>query len=167
MGLLLIFLQPAASILLIKELGLRNKLLALYGVLAVVAFIYNFATTDIHTTVSPCKHLSWKWASYGSPVVDVLVKLCYLVFLFYPLMYNKYYLSLVLLAVYMGFIYYYNKTGSAGSLWCLSANVIMVCLLIKVLVVMPLKEVFGGLKYLIKGLKEQRPNAAGKYKQDI
>jgi hypothetical protein len=143
MGLLLIFLQPAASILLIRELGLRNKLLALYGVLASVVFVYNLATSDIHTTVSPCKHLSWNWVSYGSPLADVLVKLGYLVFLFFPLMYNKYYLSLIFLAVYMGFIYYYNKTGSAGSLWCLSANVIMVYLLIRVLLVMPLREVFG------------------------
>jgi hypothetical protein len=139
-GILIIFIQPIASLFLLTNVTLRNKLLMIYSIPATIAIVYNIFTKDVYTKVSPCGHLSWNWVSYKNKWINIAVKLYYLFFLFFAMIHNKYYVTLISLAMYMMFIYYFYKDGSSGSIWCLSANVIMIYFLIEILVMMPFRE---------------------------
>lgn len=56
-GSIILLLQPIASIFLIKNVLLRNKLLYAYLFLSIPYLIYKFSTKKIHTKISPLKHL--------------------------------------------------------------------------------------------------------------
>jgi hypothetical protein len=143
LGFLLLSIQPIASLLLLTNIPLRNQLLVIYSIPAIIFVIYNLINTKIHTILSPSGHLAWKWTFYTETdkLTDLIVKLFYLFFLFFAPIYNKYYKSLILLFLYILFIYYFRKDGSAGSIWCLSVNVIILYFVIQILVVMPYNEI--------------------------
>lgn len=141
LGFLLLSIQPIASLLLITNIPLRNKLLVIYLIPAIIFVIYNLIHTKIHTIVSPCGHLAWKWTFYNNTFIDTIVKLFYLFFLFYAPLYNKYYKSLIILCLYIIFINYFYKDGSDGSIWCLSVNIIILYFVLQILVVMPYNEI--------------------------
>lgn len=143
LGLLLLTIQPIASLLMINNNNLlRNKLLLVYSIPAAVYFVYNLLYTKIHTVLSPSGHLAWKWMSYlNSENIHLFVNLFYLFFMFFSLVYNKYYKALTLLFMYIIVNYYFHKDGSAGSIWCLSANILILYFLLKILVLLPFKEI--------------------------
>lgn len=143
LGLLLLVIQPIASLLMINNNdSLRNKLLLIYSIPAAIYFVYNLLYTKIHTILSPSNHLAWKWMSYNnSKLFQILVNLFYLFFMFFSLVYNKYYKALTLLVMYVILNYFFHKDGSAGSVWCLSANIIILYFLLQILVIMPFKEI--------------------------
>jgi len=141
LGSLLLSIQPIASLFLLNNIQLRNKLLLAYSVPAFTFIIYNILTTNIHTILSPSGHLAWKWASYKNITVEIFVKLFYLIFLFFSFIYNKYYSSLLILLLYIIVIYYFGKDGSAGSVWCLSVNATVLYFLLQILIVMPYNEI--------------------------
>ena len=138
LGFLLLSIQPIASLLLLNNIPLRNKLLLAYSIPAFIFAIYNIFSTNIHTVLSPSEHLSWKWTGYKH---KFLIIPFYLFFLFFSLIYNKYYSSLLILLLYFVFIYYFGKDGSYGSIWCFSVNSTVLYFLLQVLVVMPYYEI--------------------------
>jgi len=137
-GFLLLSIQPITSLLLLNNIPLRNKLLLTYSIPACIFVVYNILRTHIHTILSPSGYLSWKWTGYKNKLLTIPF---YLFFLFFPLVYNKYYSSLLILLLYFIFIYYFGKDGSSGSIWCLSVNSIVLYFLLQVLVVMPYYEI--------------------------
>ena len=141
LGFLLLSIQPIASLLLLNNIQLRNKLLLAYSLPAFIFVIYNILTTNIHTILSPSGHLAWKWTSIKNITVELVVKIFYLIFLFFSLIYNKYYKSILLLLLYLAFSIYYRKDGSAGSIWCLSVNATVLYFLLQILIVMPYNEI--------------------------
>lgn len=141
LGFILLSIQPIASLLLITNISLRNQLLLTYSIPAIAFVIYNIYTAKIHTILSPSGHLAWKWTFYNNNFTDFIVKLFYLFFLFYAPVYNKYYKSLIILAFYIFFINFFHKDGSAGSLWCLTVNSIILYFVLQILVVMPFNEI--------------------------
>ena len=141
LGLLLLVVQPIASLYLLTNISLRNKLLLLYSIPAIIFLVYNLFNTNIHTVISPCNHLSWKWASYNNMTVESIVKMYYLFFLFFSLFYNGYNKIIFLLLLYFIFLYYFHKDGSSGSIWCLSVNVVVLYFVLQILVVMPYNEI--------------------------
>ena len=143
LGLFLLVVQPFASLCLLTNISLRNKLLLLYSIPAIIFFVYNLFNTNIHTVISPCNHLSWKWTSYfyNNIAIEFIVKSYYFFFLFFSLVYNGYYKSIFLLLFYLIFMYYFHKDGSTGSIWCLFVNVVVLYFVIKILVVMPYNEI--------------------------
>jgi hypothetical protein len=108
---------------------------------AIIFLVYNLFNTNIHTVISPCNHLSWKWASYNNMTVECIVKMYYLFFLFFSLFYNGYNKIIFLLLLYFIFLYYFHKDGSSGSIWCLSVNVVVLYFVLQILVVMPYNEI--------------------------
>jgi hypothetical protein len=142
-GLLLVFIQPVASLLLINNIPLRNKLLWLYSVPAVIAYSYALLNVDIHTIVSPCGHLKWNWISDNGFVMDVVFNFFYLFFAFFSFVYNGYYTALTGILAYIVILYYFYGSGTFGSIWCLSANAVMIYFLSKILIVMPFNEVIS------------------------
>jgi len=142
-GLLLVCIQPVTSLLLITDIRLRNRMLMLYTIPAIVFLLYNVLTVDIHTTTSHSGYLFWKWTFKMTVLFKALVTFFYLFFLFFPLIYNKYYVTLFFLFVYFLIIYYFGKDGSSGSIWCLFANSLFLYFLFHILVAMPYCEITG------------------------
>ena len=140
-GVLLLYIQPIASLLLLDNVSLRNKLLLIYSIPTLIFGSYNLINTNIHTILSPSGHLAWKWTFYNSNFIDLFVKIFYLFFLFFSLIYNNYYQSIVIFLMYMIFVFYFGKDGSAGSIWCLSVNIIILYFIIQILIVMPYNEI--------------------------
>jgi len=100
----------------------------IYGIIAFIYVLYNFQTTYIHTAISPRGHLTWNWTQYTRLPVSF-----YLFFLFFPLLYNKHYISLIFLFIFFALIYYIGK--GYGSLWCLFVNSIFIYFLLELLVI--------------------------------
>ena len=138
LGFLLLSIQPMTSLLLLNNIPLRNTLLLAYSIPAFIFVVYNLLSTNIHTVLSPSGHLAWKWTGYKNKLITIPF---YLFFLFFPLLYNKYYSSLLILLIYFVFIYYFGKDGSSGSIWCLTVNSTVLYFLLQVLVVMPYYEI--------------------------
>ena len=141
LGFLLLTIQPITSLLLLDNIPFRNNLLLMYSIPTFIFAVYNIFTTNIHTVLSPSGHLYWKWTSYKNNLLRFLVIPFYCVFLFFPLLYNKYYNSLLILLLYFLAIYFFGKDGSSGSIWCLSVNSIILFFCLQILVVMPFKEI--------------------------
>jgi hypothetical protein len=142
-GVLLLYIQPITSLLLLDNIPLRNKLLLIYSIPTLIFGSYNLFNTDIHTVLSPSGHLAWKWTFYNSKVIDFFVKIFYLFFLFFSLIYNKYYQSIIILLMYMIFIFYFGKDESSGSVWCLSVNTVILYFILQILIIMPYNEIIN------------------------
>jgi hypothetical protein len=145
LGFLLLSIQPIASLFLLTNIQMRDKLLIMYTIPAAIFVIYNMLMTNIHTVISSSGHLAWKWTFYKNGIIQWLVIPFYLFFLFFSLLYNKYYNSLLILLLYFIFIYYFGKDGSSGSVWCLSVNSIVLYFLLQILIVMPYCEITNKL----------------------
>lgn len=146
LGLILLALQPFTSLLLLNDIKLRNNLLTIYSISTVLFLMYTMYTTNIHTKISKSGHLSWYWTNSKTPLLTLLALIFYLIFLFFPLVHNKYYQSLLFLFIFFVIKYYYDKDGSSNSLWCFFVNIIMLFFLIQVLMVFPLNEMTSNKK---------------------
>jgi hypothetical protein len=146
-GLIILTLQPFTSLLLINDIKLRNNLLTIYSVPTLLFLIYTIYTTNIHTEISKLSHLSWYyWTNSNVPLLNILALIFYLIFLFFPLIYNKYYQTLVFLFIFLVIKYYYDKDRSANSLWCFFVNIIMLYFLAQILLVLPFNEMTSNKK---------------------
>lgn len=139
-GYLLLVLQPIASLLLLENIPMRNKLLVYYIVPASIGSLYFAINTDYHTSLSKCGHLKWDWINVKFD--NIFIHAFYLFFLYYSFVVNKHYLTIfVTLSLYAIYYYYYNSLeGSSGSLWCWSINIVMLYYLITLLIYLPFKE---------------------------
>jgi hypothetical protein len=139
LGALLLLLQPVASLTLLKDIDLRNKMLTLYVIPAFSYFIYEFTNKDFFTVVSKTGHLKWEWIDLSGNKRILLI--AWLFFLFFSIFYNKYYLALTYtVALLIISLYSYLKDGTFGSLWCWSINSLMLFYAIKLLVILPYKQ---------------------------
>ena len=86
LGALLLLLQPVASLTLLKDIDLRNKMLTLYIIPAFSYFIYEFANKDFLTVVSKTGHLKWDWIDLSGNKQILLI--AWLFFLFFSIFYN-------------------------------------------------------------------------------
>ena len=121
LGSLLLVIQPIASLTMLENINLRNKMILIYSIPAFVYFFYNIINKNIYTIVSKTGHLKWNWIPN-----DLLGYLFYLFFLYFSLFVNKYYFGTILSAILFAILYYYYYIdGTAGSLWCWSVNIIM------------------------------------------
>jgi len=147
LGLILLCVQPFASLLLIENSKLRNKLVMLYVIPTFVFLAYTIFTTNIHTVISKLGHLNWNWTNNNlTPYMNYIILFFYLIFLFFPVIYIKHYEVLIFLIVYFILKYYYINDGSANSLWCFSINIIMLYFLIQILLILPFKEITSNKK---------------------
>jgi len=134
LGFLLLVVQPITALYLIKDITLRNNLLTFYGIFASIFVVFNMQTTYIHTKITSQGFLSWNWTQHTLLSVSF-----YLFFLFFPLLYNQYYISLIFLFIFFALIHYIGK--GYGSLWCLFVNSMFIYFLIELLVIQPFNQV--------------------------
>lgn len=134
LGFLLLVVQPITALYLIKDITLRNNLLTFYSIFASIFVVYNMQTTYIHTKITSQGFLSWNWTQHTLLSVSF-----YLFFLFFPLLYNQYYISLIFLFIFFVLIHYIGK--GYGSIWCLFVNSMFIYFLIELLVIQPFNQV--------------------------
>lgn len=136
-GVLLLATQPIMSLNLIEDPIIRNYLIKIYSIPAVIHFIYNINTHNIHTTISKKKHLQWNWQNKNK-FYSTSTILYYLFFLTIPFYFNGNYITLL-----FGFIslltslYLYKKDGSFGSIWCYFANLLTFYYAFLILIYLP------------------------------
>lgn len=139
LGASLLLLQPVASLMLLKDIDLRNKMLMIYSIPAFSYFIYKVTTRDFLTEVTRSGHLKWDWIHLNGNKQILFIG--WLFFLFFSILYNKLYLGFAYtVALLLISLYSYTKEGSFGSLWCWSINSVMLFYVIKLLVILPYKE---------------------------
>jgi hypothetical protein len=133
LGLLLLTIQPIASLSMLEILPLRNKLISIYSIPAFIYIIYQLKNKNINTSISKNGHLKWNWTT-NTKFFSLLVHMFYIFFLYFSLFYNKYYSGIfITLPLFIVMYYYYYKDGTAGSLWCWSINITMVYFLLKLI----------------------------------
>ena len=131
----LIFIQPVASIFVIKNIKERNLLLYIYLLFALPYSLYGLMNTKFTTSVAKNGHLKWDWINTQSTHIGYLF---YLFFLFYPLIREKIYFSSLLAFVLLLISFYtFYKDGTADSMWCWSVNAIMLYFAVKLLIYLP------------------------------
>jgi hypothetical protein len=141
LGTLLLFIQPIASLTMLDNIELRNKMITIYSIPAFIYFFHQVITQKFTTTVSKLGHLKWNWTDNRDPLFTITKHAFYLFFLYYSLFVNKYYTGIISTSLFFIIFYYlYYRDGSAGSLWCWSVNIVMLYFLIKLLIYLPYQE---------------------------
>ena len=148
LGSLLLGIQPIASLTLLKNINLRNTMILIYSILSCIFFFYTITHKHMYTLLSKKGHLKWDWVqnvnlnSIPNWIPQkIIVHLFYLFFLSFSFFVNRRYFLIISSSIlFCLFYYYYYTDGSAGSLWCLSVNAIMLYYLIQLLVYLPLRE---------------------------
>ena len=120
-GLVLLHMQPVASIMIITNTHLRNILLLSYSILAIPYLIYKLITQNIRSVKSTNGHLSWKFDIHN------VVFIIWLMFFLFSFVYErKWYLILFALVTLMiAYINYINHNTMA-SMWCWFINSFMI-----------------------------------------
>jgi hypothetical protein len=131
----LIFLQPVASIFIIKDIKERNLLLFIYLFFGIPVSLYSLFNIKFTTSVAENGHLKWNWIDKNNLHIGYIF---YLFFLFYPLFREKLYFSSLLAFVLLLITFYtFFKDGTADSMWCWSVNLIMLYFAVKLLIFLP------------------------------
>ena len=138
-GALLLLFQPVASLMTLKNISLRTNMLIAYCIPFFSYFIYKLNTTEFKTVVAENGHLKWEWGHFEGSKFIVLF--FWLFFLFFSLFVNKKYLGLgYVIVLLLLTLYSYHSSGTFGSLWCWSANTLMIYYAIQLLIIIPFNE---------------------------
>lgn len=122
----LLLIQPALSLMLIRDATVRYRMVAAYLAMAVPYTVYQFIETNIRTVVSPAGHLLWKFFDNSPKPGILLVWAVWLLFFLFGFVYNGlvvgFCFSVVVLLI-AAYNFYTDRT--VGSLWCWLANSFM------------------------------------------
>ena len=140
LAVILIIIQPIASLMLLHNATFRWKMIAFY-MLAVFPFcIYRFATKHVNTTISAMGHLKWNFLTYSTAYEPFYI-MVWLFFFLFSLFYNQDYYGFIFgLAMLLIIVYNYAKDGSFGSMWCWIVNSIMIYYAVYLLIYLPFIE---------------------------
>jgi len=133
---LLLLAQPLVSIMILKNVELRNSLIYSYLSIIIPFSIYKFSTNHVYSTVSKGGHLIWNF--FDIPRVTWIVWLFFFLFSF---AYEKNWFAIIfsLVTLLITFINYKNE-NTIGSMWCWAVNSIMIYYAIYLLIYLPFLE---------------------------
>jgi len=135
-AILLLALQPIASIMILSNIQLRNILLFLYLLLTIPFLIYKFSTQQVYVIISKSGHLQWKFFG-GNPIVWIT----WLFFFVFSLIYEKKWFGIIFAIVALIISYInYNNDHTVWSMWCWSVNSIMIYYAFYLLIYLPFLE---------------------------
>jgi len=127
MALLLLGLQPIASLLMLKNNTVKMRMILLYILIFLPFSLYNyFSNIHINSTISSMKHLQWNLITNKNINSNILFGIWVFFFLFsfiYDKQYTPFAFAFILLSLTK--IFYY-KDGSIGSMWCWVVNSIFI-----------------------------------------
>lgn len=151
LGTCLIFLQPAASIMIILNESLRNLLLIIYSSIAIPYLLYNLFTNKTHTTVSKSGHLEWFFFNTDDAsinlfnqkisIISFLFTLVWMFFFMFSFIYEKKWFFLFFIPITLTFslVKYWND-GTHWSMWCWFVNSMMIYYVAYLLLYLPFLE---------------------------
>jgi len=125
---LLLFLQPIATNMLISDIILQRSLLFLYLVFAIPFIIYRIQTKNINSSVSKLGHLQWNIIfDIKNNNIDKLLLILWFIFFLFPLFYQRNPCGFLFGFITLSIITYnYYKDNTIGSMWCWVVNSIMI-----------------------------------------
>jgi hypothetical protein len=134
---LLIIIQPIASIMIISDIKLRNQLLLVYLVLVIPYSINMFSNNYIHSSVSNYGHLKWNIITITS-----IVRCIWIFFFLFPFIYEKQYLGFFIFGIITLIICFinYKNDNTISSMWCWSVNSIFIYYAFYLLLYLPFLE---------------------------
>lgn len=130
----LLIVQPIASIMIIQTSFIRNILLFIYLVLAIPFSMYQFSRQKIYSSIGKNGHLDWHFF-----VVKPLFLLIWFFFLFFSLIYEKIW-TLIIFGIISVIICFIKYDKDAGSVWCWVINSIMFYYLAYLVLFLPFLE---------------------------
>jgi hypothetical protein len=140
-ALIVIILQPVASLMLISDIKIRNVLIMIYAMLCIPFSLYNFQKRDIYiyTNVSPDGHLHWNFLK-----TNVLIRSIWLFFFLFSLVFEKqwYGAGIAIITLLYSYYNYYNDR-TIWSMWCWIINSVMIYHASYLLLYLPLQEKIG------------------------
>ena len=140
LGLLLVFIQPLASIMLITSNTVRYSLGIAYclasALFILLKSIYN--PFIFKTFIGPNKHLAWKWLEFkGIWQIYVGIWFFCLSAAAFTERSNKI-IYLISVTSFLLYYYMYKDSLTFGTLWCHISNVIVIAVLVCYLFIFPL-----------------------------
>jgi hypothetical protein len=136
LGYLLLTIQPIASLTMLDNIQLRNRLISIYSIPAFFYFLYKLYYEKFYTSITSAGHLKWNWGNNNF----IFPYVFYLFFLYFSLVVNKNYLGIVFTLLLFVYFFSYYRDGSAGSLWCWSVNFVLFYYLFQVIFYLPYKQ---------------------------
>ena len=136
LAVLLIFIQPLASIMILTNIQLRNLLIYTYLLIATPYTIYKFSTNHINSVVSEGGHLIWNFLPF-SFIFSIIWLFFYLISFVYE---KKWFWVIFGLLTYVITVINYINDLSIGSMWCWTANSCMIYYAIYLLIYLPFLE---------------------------
>lgn len=142
-AILLLFLQPVASLMTLKDNVIRISMILVYLSLATIS-IFKFINKDVKSIISDFGHLKWDFITKNN---GQYIFMCWLVFFLFPFFYNGTYLGLIFGVLLLLLVCYnYTNDGSVGSMWCWVINSIMIYYATYLLIYLPYKELISTIK---------------------
>lgn len=140
-GLAIIFAMPVTTLSAIGNAAIRNAMLMYYGVAFVLFIAYKNAFNPFvfTTTVAKNGHLAWNWLRLTG--FEQVFAFAWVFFYFFKLYFEKDYAWAGACTLWFFLIYYlYLRDGTWGSMWCWTANFMILYYLIDVLILQPFWE---------------------------
>ena len=139
-GILLLFLHPLFSVMMISDLTLRWQMLSYYLLLSVPMIIYKFYSNDYTVKLGKNGHLIWdSWLDNG--LLLVFKNTVYLFFTYFSFIVEKKYLLLLFSFLPLIWsIYEFSKLGTFSSMWCWSINSLSIFVAFLLLIYYPFLE---------------------------
>lgn len=135
-AILLLLFQPIASLMILKNIELRNMLLTTYVIGAFLYSIYQFPRTNIYSSVSKLGHLNWSFFN-----ANIFILLSWLFFFTFSLFYEKKWVGIIFAFSLLIFsLINYTHDQTLGSMWCWIVNSSMIYYAIYLLIYLPFKE---------------------------
>lgn len=120
-GLLLLAIEPIASILLMTPGALQTGMMLTYlAYIAIMGIFY--IPTQPYSSIAPNGHLQWNWVDSKRPLP---LKIIWIIFFILPLFLSKhYFLGIATTISLIISIIAFRKGGTWGSMWCWIANTV-------------------------------------------
>lgn len=134
---IILHMQPIASLMILSNTYLRNSLLAAYLMIIIPSAIYKLSTKYIYSVIGKSGHLRWNFYDLYPPL-DLLVWLFFFLFSFF---YEKKWVGIVfgISTLILSYANYYQY-HTMGSMWCWSVNSAMIYFAFYLLIYLPFLE---------------------------
>jgi len=132
----ILVMQPAASIMLLSNIELRNILLISYLLLAIPYSIYKLSIQRVHSVVGESGHLQWNFFN-TTPIIWIV----WLFFFLFSFIYQKHWFGIIfgIVSLIIFFINYKND-HTMWSMWCWAVNSCFIYYAAYLLVFLPFIE---------------------------
>lgn len=133
----LLVIQPITSLMLLKNIQLRNLLLSLYSSLAIPYSIYKSLTNNMRSIVTRNGHLRWNFFGGGA-----IVSIIWFFFFLFSFIYERKWFGLIFGIIALIMAYLNNSIdGSVWSMWCWGVNLLAIYYAIYILIYLPFLDI--------------------------